>query len=142
MDGQIPTTNPKEYPMKKSQMARIVELDRIIRNMLYPGRDSFGVAYGVSGRTVARDLEYLRDRLQAPLAYDPCRRGYFYSQPWELPGVVRGEKSAEDRLLHIVEQLKRLSEKERAAVFAALSHGKPAHGEIAGAAAQGYRLVA
>ena len=49
--------------MKKSQMARIVTFDKTVRMGEYPSRSSFSVDYGVSERTLALDIEYLRDRL-------------------------------------------------------------------------------
>ena len=48
---------------------------------------------GVSRATVIRDLEYLRDRLNAPIVWDRGRRGYRYEQPdgaaprFSLPGL-------------------------------------------------------
>ena len=45
----------------------------------------------VSPATFKRDLEYLRDRLQAPILWDRERQGYRYddntSHPFELPGM-------------------------------------------------------
>ncbi len=43
----------------------------------------------MSRRQILYDLEYLRDRLQAPLAYDRRRKGYCYSEPtWMLPSIA------------------------------------------------------
>ncbi len=42
---------------------------------------------GVSLATVKRDLEYLRDRLHAPIVWDRPNRGYRYAVP--LPGAPR-----------------------------------------------------
>lgn len=39
----------------------------------------------VSKRTLERDLELLRDRLEAPLEYDFGRRGYRYTKAFSLP---------------------------------------------------------
>jgi predicted DNA-binding transcriptional regulator YafY len=48
----------------------------------------------VSRATITRDLEYLRDRMGAPIVWDPLRRGYRYDKPlseieksFELPGI-------------------------------------------------------
>jgi predicted DNA-binding transcriptional regulator YafY len=44
----------------------------------------------VSGATVKRELRFLRDRLQAPLQYDPDGKGYRYdprADSFELPGL-------------------------------------------------------
>ncbi len=42
---------------------------------------------GVSRATVKRDLEYLRDRLHAPIVWDRSLRGYRYAEP--APGMPR-----------------------------------------------------
>ena len=107
--------------MKKSQMARIVEFDRQLRQGRYPNRSNFGVDYGVSARTVARDVEYLRDRLEAPLEYDADRRGYYYSKPWNLPAVVVGSGLREDWLASLIEQLKTLKAAERDYVISSVT---------------------
>lgn len=38
----------------------------------------------VSRRTIMRDIEFLRDRLLAPLEYDRVRRGYFLTEDFNL----------------------------------------------------------
>jgi predicted DNA-binding transcriptional regulator YafY len=37
--------------------------------------------FEVSRRTVARDLDFLRDEENAPLAYDEARHGYVLTDP-------------------------------------------------------------
>ncbi|MCC6610566.1 MAG: YafY family transcriptional regulator [Burkholderiales bacterium] len=55
--------------------------------------DEFREALGISLATFKRDLEYLRDRLNAPIEWDRARGGYRYVAPspdaprYELPGV-------------------------------------------------------
>ena len=40
---------------------------------------------GVSWRTVIRDLDWLRDDEQAPIAYDASRKGFHLTEPgWRL----------------------------------------------------------
>ncbi|WP_440998216.1 helix-turn-helix transcriptional regulator [Arhodomonas sp. SL1] len=44
----------------------------------------------VSDATIKRDIQFLRDQLDAPLAYDPEANGYHYDEadgPFELPGL-------------------------------------------------------
>ena len=62
-------------------MERLAALDRAIRAGAYPNAASFARAMEVEPRTVQRDIEFLRDRLGAPLAYDARRRGFAYSDP-------------------------------------------------------------
>ncbi len=106
--------------MKKSQMARIVKFDREVSGKLYPNCTKFSLKYGVCRRTVARDVEYLRDRLCAPLEYDVERQGYYYSSPWSLPGVVVRSAEVEDPVGYLVRELRRLSDTQRERVLAAV----------------------
>lgn len=115
--------------MKKSQMARVVAFDRLVRGGAYPNRAGFGVDYGISERTIARDIEFLRDRLEAPLEFDGDRRGYFYTGPWELPSVVTMAATREDLIASLIEQLKVLSDAERDLVVSSV--GFPARSNSA-----------
>ena len=105
--------------MKKSQMARIVAFDKMIRNREYPSICSFSVDNWISERTIGRDIEFLRDRLEAPLEYDLNRKGYYYSKPWDLPTVV-ALSVKENLTTHIIEQFKRLNTAERKIVIQSL----------------------
>lgn len=67
-------------------LARLAVIDQAIREGGWPNASTLARSLEVSSRTVQRDLEFLRDRLQAPLHYDPVRNGYCYNQPdYRLP---------------------------------------------------------
>ena len=108
--------------MKKSQMARIVTFDREVRDKQYPSRSSFSTYHAISERTLARDIEFLRDRLEAPLSYDPVRRGYYYSKEWDIPAVVRIPViQDESRVAYLVEPVAKLETAECRQVLDAVS---------------------
>lgn len=65
----------------KPQMARVRELDRRIRAGKYPNCTQFAQEYGVSRKTIQRDITYLQDVLRAPIEYDHHKKGYYYSDP-------------------------------------------------------------
>ena len=46
----------------------------------YPNAKSLGRIFEVSAKTIQRDMEFMRDRLHLPIAYDDSRRGFFYSE--------------------------------------------------------------
>jgi len=47
------------------------------------------VEFGISRRTVARDLDFLRDEERAPLQYDDARHGFRLSdETYALPPVT------------------------------------------------------
>jgi len=67
-------------------------IDQMLCNQRVVTRDQFLDALEVSPATFKRDLEYLRDRLAAPIIWDREQRGYCYQQgdgdaPFQLPGL-------------------------------------------------------
>jgi proteasome accessory factor B len=77
-----------------------------IRRMVQMVRESAEIGYlansgdfmkefEVSRRTVARDLDFLRDEENAPLAYDEARHGYVLTdETYSLPPVNISRKEA------------------------------------------------
>ena len=72
----------------KAQMYRLLELDWQIRTRRYPNAPKFAEEYHVCAKTTFRDIEYLRDTLGGPLAYDTINGGYFYEETWEPPWLL------------------------------------------------------
>jgi len=71
----------------RSQFRRLAELDREIRSGKYPNCFSFAKKWEVSRRTIARDIEFLKER-GAPLQYDSVKNGYRYTdRSWQLPAL-------------------------------------------------------
>jgi predicted DNA-binding transcriptional regulator YafY len=67
-------------------LQRIAAFDRAIRAGEYPNARTIARELEVGHRTVQRDVEFLRDRLGAPLAFDRRRNGYYYNRPdYRLP---------------------------------------------------------
>lgn len=73
-------------------LERIAALDRAVRAGEYPNARTIGERLEVCRRTVLRDVEFLRDRLGAPIAFDQVRNGYYYTDPgFRLPAVAMTE---------------------------------------------------
>src|SRR4051812_21178840 len=67
-------------------LARMMAIDSAIREGGLPNPTSLARQLEVAPRTVRRDLTYLRDRLHAPVRFDPARNGYVYTEPsYRLP---------------------------------------------------------
>lgn len=62
-------------------MERLLWFDEQARSGRHPGSGAIAARFGVSLRTAQRDIEFLRDGLQAPLKYVPSEKGYAYSDP-------------------------------------------------------------
>lgn len=83
------------HRMGKNHIERILYIDKLLREDAYPSRKDIANAFEVSVKTVERDLEYMRDRLGAPLEYDRDRRGFYYeTEGFYLPAVYMSEGEA------------------------------------------------
>lgn len=73
-------------------LERIARFDREIRAGRYPNANTLARELEVHPRTIHRDITFLRDRLGAPLAYDPVRHGFYYTDAtYRLPAVTLTE---------------------------------------------------
>jgi predicted DNA-binding transcriptional regulator YafY len=76
----------------KPQYRRLLFIDRKIKEGSYPNCVSLGQEWEVSGRTIQRDIDYLRDELDAPIGYDMLKRGFYYTEPsFSLPAISVSE---------------------------------------------------
>ena len=73
----------------KTALRRILEIDRLIRDGGRPSATELAARFEVTARTIYRDLAYLRDQLNAPLAWhrlSDTSGGYYYTNPsYALP---------------------------------------------------------
>jgi predicted DNA-binding transcriptional regulator YafY len=72
----------------RPMLSRIYFIDRKIASGNYPSTRQLAEEYEVGTATISRDIEFLRDRMGAPIEYDSRRRGYYYSEKdYRLPGA-------------------------------------------------------
>ncbi|HEY8464458.1 MAG TPA: HTH domain-containing protein, partial [Bacillota bacterium] len=69
----------------RSALVRIWTIYALIKNKQYPDCRKLAAKLEVSPRTIERDIELLRDRMQAPLEYDRLRRGYYFTKEFSMP---------------------------------------------------------
>jgi proteasome accessory factor B len=70
------------------QLDRIFWTDARIRQNAYPNADSLAAEFEISRRQAFQDHAFLRDRLNAPIAYSRARRGWYYTDPtYVLPAM-------------------------------------------------------
>ncbi len=67
--------------LNKTALRRILEIDQLVRSGTGPTTEGLAERFCVTERTIYRDLAYLRDQLNAPLAYDrgEYHGGYLYT---------------------------------------------------------------
>lgn len=62
-----------------------------IKQGRYPNARDIAEKFEVSHKTAQRDVEFMRDRINAPLVYNHARRGFAYDdETFELPGLWLG----------------------------------------------------
>jgi predicted DNA-binding transcriptional regulator YafY len=91
-----------------SQMERIYKLDRLFRRKKPPSKREILEMFEISPAQFKRDLEYMRNRLGAPLTFDMGAGGYKYtSEEFNLPGLWFTEREVYSLLVmhSLLEQL-------------------------------------
>jgi predicted DNA-binding transcriptional regulator YafY len=72
---------------------RFYKIQNLLRSRHFVSMQDFMSELGISRATFKRDLEYLRDRMRAPIVYDRDQKAYGFdpaiadSQLWQLPGL-------------------------------------------------------
>ncbi|MEI6074622.1 MAG: WYL domain-containing protein [Verrucomicrobiota bacterium] len=67
-------------PFCRPPMERIIRFHNLIREAAYPNCSTLAREFEVTVRTVMRDLDFMRDRLHLPLAFDAKRKGFYYTK--------------------------------------------------------------
>ena len=81
-----------------SRIERIYQIEQILTARRSATREQLLEALGVSRATLKRDLQYLRDRLNAPIEWDSELRGYRFAEQsgvgpkYQLPGLWFNEQ--------------------------------------------------
>lgn len=64
---------------KRREIERIVHIHNSIASKKYPNTRKLAKELECSTSTISRDIEFLRDRCNAPCNYDSQKRGYYYT---------------------------------------------------------------
>jgi predicted DNA-binding transcriptional regulator YafY len=80
----------------KTALHRIYVIDREIASGKYPNTRTLAEAHETGTATISRDIEFMRDMMNAPIEYDYTRKGYYYTEKtFRLPAAFA---CAEDML--------------------------------------------
>ncbi len=64
----------------RAAMERMMRIHRKIEDREYPNCTKMSAEFEVSVRTLKRDIEFMRDRLELPIAFDVPKNGYFFTK--------------------------------------------------------------
>lgn len=74
-----PRSAPKrEVLSSRPPLARMIAIHNTLKEATYPNANTLSKQLEVSPRTIQRDMEFMRDRLLLPIAYDESRFGFYY----------------------------------------------------------------
>jgi len=65
-------------PQSRPPLERMLRMHQLIQGGRFPNTTTLAREIEVSTKTIQRDIEFMRDRLNLPVAYDAGRNGYFY----------------------------------------------------------------
>ncbi len=68
-----------------SMLERIYYFHDLVASQRFPNASSIAGEFEVSVSTARRDIQYMKDRLLAPLSFDRAHNGYLYEKPFSLP---------------------------------------------------------
>jgi len=73
----------------KTALPRIYFIDKEIASGKYPNTRTLAKAYETGTATISRDIEFMRDMMNAPIEYDFTRKGYYYTEKtFRLPAAL------------------------------------------------------
>ncbi|WCJ59073.1 WYL domain-containing protein [Fontisphaera persica] len=74
-------------------LERMMAIHQMLVEKQYPNAHTVARQFEVNPRTIKRDIEFMRDRLELPIEYDATRRGHYYSRPVkQFPAVLLNER--------------------------------------------------
>ena len=81
-------------------LERFLWFQNEIKHGKYPNTKTLAEQFEITRKTAQRDIEFMRDRLGAPLVYVPEQRGYIYEDnAYEIPGFWLDEEELISLLL-------------------------------------------
>jgi predicted DNA-binding transcriptional regulator YafY len=73
-------STPEKLLHSRPPLERMLRIHQAIQTGSYPNAVALAAELEVSSKSIHRDLEFMRDRLDLPLQYDNAHKGYHYTQ--------------------------------------------------------------
>lgn len=80
--------------MKITANTRIQWFHKELTRNSYPNAAQLAEWFHISHRQAQRDIDMMKKKLGAPLAYDQHRLGYYYTEPFSLPLLLTAENDS------------------------------------------------
>jgi proteasome accessory factor B len=72
-------SNRASLPQSRPPLERMLRIHKALQAGGFPNASRLAREVEVSTKTIHRDIEFMRDRLNLPVEYDASRNGYFYN---------------------------------------------------------------
>ena len=82
----------KNYKNTYGIIERLLFINEKLYSNKYPNSSTLAKDLEVSVTTISRDIEFLRDRLKAPIKYCYTNKGYYYFEPFNLLDAFKSTK--------------------------------------------------
>lgn len=82
----------KIHSLKRPAIERMLRIHQELKQGRYPNCSTLAREFEVSAKTVARDMDFIRDRMLLPVEYDSSKHGYYYTSEVEsMPAIEISE---------------------------------------------------
>lgn len=73
----------RSQPLSRPPLERMMRFHNLIQEASFPNCTKLAQEFEVTVRTVMRDLDFMRDRLNLPIEFDSQRNGFYYTEKVE-----------------------------------------------------------
>src|SRR6266566_5497257 len=73
-------TKPDAGTHSRPPLERMLRIHQALQSAKRPNASTLARALEVSTKSIQRDIEFMRDRLQLPIEYDGSQFGYYYTE--------------------------------------------------------------
>jgi len=77
----ITMAKKQSQALSRPPLERMMRFHHLISEETFPNCTKLAKEFEVTVRTVMRDLDFMRDRLNLPIEFNPERKGFFYTEP-------------------------------------------------------------
>jgi len=78
--SQKPVKVERNMPVTRPPFERMMRIHQELQSGKYPNATSLARELEVNPKSIHRDMEFMRDRLDLPVEYDSVKRGYYYTE--------------------------------------------------------------
>ena len=73
-------SSPQRLPLSRPPLERMLRIHQAIHSGKYPNATTLAGELEVSTKSIYRDIEFMRDRLELPVEFDGARNGFHYTE--------------------------------------------------------------